>query len=105
MRAASGNTCNRTSWRPNGWAASPSLPLESACAVSDAPPCRPMASQLEMKLTPLRLDLHQQTFAQAARCHAHGIEVLHQLHCFREQLGSGTGRGCGSGVILTHKSR
>src|ERR1700733_8297870 len=42
--------------------------------------------QRELKFTALRLYLHQQALAQAARGYAHGIEVLYQLHGLGQQI-------------------
>ena len=64
-----------------------------------------MACCLELKFAPLRLDLHQQAFAQASRGHAYRIEILHQVHCLSQQRGGGTRHGGGSRIKLTHKAR
>ena len=66
---------------------------------------RPLAAQLEMKFTALRLDLHQQAFAQAPRCHADRIEVLHQLHCLgAAKLGGGSHAGASAASAASDPS-
>ena len=90
MRAASENSCDLIILRARGAAG---LAFCSRGLGWSMPRGRPLTRQLEMKFTPLGLDLHQQAFAQAASGHAHRIQVLHQLHRRGQKFGSGLGPG------------